>query len=320
MAKLVEMDKRYNLLLMKFEEQVGVTKEIEKEVRQIKENELTRLDAEIIGVRQDIIALKQRSSANVTDADLQSQLINNQAVLREVQDRAARRNNLMFYNVSENKSSDLKVRVDHDNNSNILLINNNNAETAYVDRHNVALRVLYYHLRHSYGIDETPVLPYAPGDIESVVENERCRIYWNYSFPTLELSPAEVNIVSKGKERRTKYQELLGQLRRLWPDYVVSLLVMVIGSLGGMRNTLLSALRAMPVYLASAHILAARMQKAVIFGQSEVAQALLYVFVKPQRRVFKNLTVRSESKPYSWISRRLFTLWTTKSSWSNYKL
>nr|CAH7764258.1 unnamed protein product [Callosobruchus chinensis] len=49
------------------------------------------------------------------------------------------------------------------------------------------------------------------------------------------------------EEKRTKYQELLGQLRRLWTDYTVSLLVMVIGSLGGMRNSLLSALRAMPV-------------------------------------------------------------------------
>nr|CAH7736140.1 unnamed protein product [Callosobruchus chinensis] len=41
---------------------------------------------------------------------------------------------------------------------------------------------------------------------------------------------------------------------------------MVIGSLGGMRNTLLSVLRAMPVCRAAAHILAARMQKAVILG------------------------------------------------------
>nr|CAH7765309.1 unnamed protein product [Callosobruchus chinensis] len=145
--------------------------------------------------------------------------------------------------------------------------------------------------------DETPVLPYAPGDIESVVENERCRIYWNYSFPTLELvqankpdivlldhqqktmfviefsAPAEVNIVSKEEEKRTKYQELLGQLRRLWPDYAVSLLVMVIGSLGGMRNTLLSALRAIPVCRAAAHILAARMQKAVILGSLRLLRA-----------------------------------------------
>nr|CAI5838684.1 unnamed protein product [Callosobruchus analis] len=132
---------------------------------------------------------------------------------------------------------------------------------------------------------------------ESVVENERCRIYWNYSFPTLELvqankpdivlldhqqktmfviefsAPAEVNIVSKEEEKRTKYQELLGQLRRLWPDYTVSLLVMVIGSLGGMRNTLLSALRAIPVCRAAAHILAARMQKAVILGSLRLLRA-----------------------------------------------
>nr|CAH7714528.1 unnamed protein product [Callosobruchus chinensis] len=88
------------------------------------------------------------------------------------------------------------------------------AGTAYVHRHNAALRVLYYHLRHSY---------------ESVVENERCRIYWLYSFPTLELvqatkpdivlldrqqktmfviefsAPAEVNIVSKEEEKWNKY-------------------------------------------------------------------------------------------------------------------
>nr|CAH7714882.1 unnamed protein product [Callosobruchus chinensis] len=70
----------------------------------------------------------------------------------------------------------------------------------------------------------------------------------------------------KEEEGRTKYQELLGQLRRLGPDYNVSLLVMVIGSLGEMRNTLLSALRAMPVCRAAAHILAARMQKALILG------------------------------------------------------
>nr|CAH7723069.1 unnamed protein product [Callosobruchus chinensis] len=148
---------------------------------------------------------------------------------------------------------------------------------------------------HQRDVDET--LPYAPGDIESVVENERCRIYWNYSLPTLELvqvnqpdvilldyqqktmfviefsAPAEVNIVSKEEEKWTKYQELLGQHRRLWPDYAVSLLVMVIGSLGGMRNTLLSALRAMPVCRAAAHVLAARMQKAVILGSLRVLRA-----------------------------------------------
>nr|CAH7738675.1 unnamed protein product [Callosobruchus chinensis] len=130
----------------------------------------------------------------------------------------------------------------------------------------------------------------AVGDIESVVENERCRIYWNYSFPTLELVQAnKPDIVlldhqqktifviefsaPAEEEKQTKYQKLLGQLRRLWQDYAVSLLVMVIGSLGGMRNTLLSALRVMPVFRAAAHILAARMQKAVILGYLRLLRA-----------------------------------------------
>ena len=58
------------------------------------------------------------------------------------------------------------------------------AVTSYIERHNAALKVLYCHLRHAYGIDQTPVLPYVLGEIESVVENSRCRIYWNYGFPT----------------------------------------------------------------------------------------------------------------------------------------
>nr|CAH7753859.1 unnamed protein product [Callosobruchus chinensis] len=101
---------------------------------------------------------------------------------------------------------------------------------------------------------------------------EYCSHIWGAAAPTtLSILDAVQRrairlIGSKEEEKRTKYQELLGQLRRLWPDYAVSLLVMVIGSLGGMRNMLLSALRAIPVCRAAAHILAARMQKAVILG------------------------------------------------------
>nr|CAH7753439.1 unnamed protein product [Callosobruchus chinensis] len=57
-----------------------------------------------------------------------------------------------------------------------------------------------------HGLHETPVLPYAPGDIESVVENERCRIYWNYSFPTLELVQAnKPDIVLLDHQQKTMF-------------------------------------------------------------------------------------------------------------------
>ncbi|XP_074035582.1 uncharacterized protein [Leptinotarsa decemlineata] len=171
------------------------------------------------------------------------------------------------------------------------------AVSAYIHRHNAALRVLYYHLRHSYGIDETPVLPYAPGDIESVVGNEKCRIYWNYSFPTLRLiqankpdvvlldhqiktifvvefsAPGETNIVRKEEEKRIKYRDFLFELRRLYPDHSVKMVVLIVGVLGGMMSSLLSNLKIIPACRIKAEILAAQMQKAVILGSLRLLRA-----------------------------------------------
>lgn len=108
------------------------------------------------------------------------------------------------------------------------------AVSAYIHRHNTAWRVLYYNLWHYYGIDETSVLPYVPGDIECIVENERAIIYQNYSFSTLRIleantsskkamnimeisAPVENIVVRKEGDKQTKYQNLLFELRRLDP-------------------------------------------------------------------------------------------------------
>lgn len=42
------------------------------------------------------------------------------------------------------------------------------AATTYIYRHNAALRVLYYHLRHHYGIDAAPVFPFSPGGLRKL--------------------------------------------------------------------------------------------------------------------------------------------------------
>ena len=164
------------------------------------------------------------------------------------------------------------------------------AITSYIHRHNAALRVLYYHLRHSYRIDETPVLPYIPGDIETVVVNERCKIYWNFSFATTRLlqatkpdivlfdfdekiiyviefsAPAETNITTKEEEKRLKYQPLLFELRQLHRGFKVKIVVLIIGSLGGMKQSFVSELEIIRVCRRNATILAGQMQKAVILG------------------------------------------------------
>lgn len=164
------------------------------------------------------------------------------------------------------------------------------ATSAYIHRHNAALRVLYYHLRHKYGIDNTPVMPYAPGDIESVVENDNCRIYWNFSFSTIRQiqankpdivlldkltksiyviefsAPAEINLILKEEEKRTKYIPLVYELKQLFPGHSVQTVVLIIGALGGIRATLLANIKIIPHCTRSADFLAGQMQKAIILG------------------------------------------------------
>lgn len=164
------------------------------------------------------------------------------------------------------------------------------AVSAYIHRHNAALRVLYYHLRSAYGVDKTPILPYVPSEIESVVGNESCRIYWNYPFPTsrpirankpdivlidfgeksifvIEFSaPSEVNINIKEDEKREKYQELLFEIRRGYQGFSVKLVVLIIGVLGGAKSTLLSNIQIIPACKRHAYNILQGMQKAVLLG------------------------------------------------------
>lgn len=171
------------------------------------------------------------------------------------------------------------------------------AKNAYINRHNSALRVLYYYLRHHYGIDANPVLPYVPGDIESVVENDKCKIWWNYSFSTtrqleatkpdivlldnlshamfvIEFSaPAETNMAAKEIEKRTKYQDLLCELRQMYPGYSVKLVVLIVGVLGGVKCSLVENLKCIPACRARADALASAMQKAVLLGSLRLLRA-----------------------------------------------
>lgn len=171
------------------------------------------------------------------------------------------------------------------------------AKSTYIHRHNAALRVLYYFLRHKYEVDETPVLPYAPGDIESVVANQKCKIFWNFPFATsrqlsatkpdivlqdltskimyvIEFSaPAETNIITKEEQKRTKYQDLLHELRQLNPGYTVKLVVLIIGCLGGIRKSLCDNLNIIPACRSDTQKLAASMQKAVIIGTLRTLRA-----------------------------------------------
>jgi len=173
------------------------------------------------------------------------------------------------------------------------------APTKYVSRHNAALRVLYFHLRHSYRIDEEPVVPYVPADLPSVVENDNCRIYWNFPVPTtrqleatkpdivlfdwsrkeihfVEFScPAETNMAVKEDEKSAKYRDLAFDIGKQYPGHKVIITVLLIAVMGGMNGSFLTRLADLPTCRERAVVLAAQMQKAVLLGSLSLIRSHL---------------------------------------------
>nr|CAH7742987.1 unnamed protein product [Callosobruchus chinensis] len=83
--------------------------------------------------------------------------------------------------------------------------NNNKPDIVLLDHQQKTMFIIEFSAP-AKSADETPVLPYAPGDIESVGENGRCRINWNCSFPTLELVQANnPEIVLLGHQQKTMF-------------------------------------------------------------------------------------------------------------------
>ncbi|GJQ86666.1 hypothetical protein Trydic_g14754 [Trypoxylus dichotomus] len=106
------------------------------------------------------------------------------------------------------------------------------APTLLTDRHNIALKALYYHLRHEYKIDEQRIAPYQVRDPETVITNDRCKMFRNFSFSTttqlphnkpdfvipdslekkmyvIEMScPGETNTADEEDEKTRKYKDI----------------------------------------------------------------------------------------------------------------
>lgn len=93
-----------------------------------------------------------------------------------------------------------------------------------------SLRMLYYHLKHSYGINQTPVSPYLPSKILSSLSKSKNARYSGTicSRPSCQQDRHCSSL--QEKEKRTKYQDL-------YSDYPVMRIALIIG---GIRSTLLS--------------------------------------------------------------------------------
>ena len=128
------------------------------------------------------------------------------------------------------------------------------------------------------------------------MENSRCRIYWNYGFPTTKLLSANkpditlldfenkqmfvielscpANISRKEMEKRSKYLDLLSELRKLYPGFSVKLVVLIVGVLRGMRASFRRELDIIPACRSSSSLLICRIQKAVLLGSMRIVRTL----------------------------------------------
>ncbi|KAK9686813.1 hypothetical protein QE152_g36907 [Popillia japonica] len=80
------------------------------------------------------------------------------------------------------------------------------ASTLYISRYDMALRVLYYCLRHIhiYMVKMKKKTPYIPGDIPAEVQNENVKIFWNIPFSTTaEITANKPDMVVLDNPRKT---------------------------------------------------------------------------------------------------------------------
>lgn len=169
--------------------------------------------------------------------------------------------------------------------------------TLYIQRHDAALKVLYFHLRHSYGLDAERVPPYSRADITPVDSNERCRIMWNFPFSTtkqltanrpdmvlldqddktmwvMEMScPAENRVREKEEEKTEKYRPLMFELSKTYHEYKVRFLPLIIGVMGGVHPNLGKHLGRLKVLHGRIDWVVTEMQKAVILGTLHILRS-----------------------------------------------
>ena len=168
--------------------------------------------------------------------------------------------------------------------------------TLYISRHDAALKVLYFALRHGYGIDPEKKPYYAQTDLPAVVSNDKCRILWNFPFSTtkqlaanrpdmvlldhedktmwvFEMScPAENRIRDKEEEKITKYQPLMFELRKTYQQYDLRFIPLIIGVMGGIHTNLPDHLRRLRL-LHNTNWIVMEMQKAVILGTLHILRS-----------------------------------------------
>lgn len=187
------------------------------------------------------------------------------------------------------------------------------APTAYVGRHNGALKCLVWWLLHAYGVHETLRGWNDERTPSAVTENDRIKVWWDVPVESVhtgrairanrpdlrvlfkrerrlvvaEMScPLDSNVPAKVAEKRAKYGDVIAELRTQYAEEAgsVEYAVLVIGALGRVdKGSLLEGLRIVVGKEREGEVerIAERMQKAVVTSSVNIAKSY---FRLPARR------------------------------------
>ena len=136
------------------------------------------------------------------------------------------------------------------------------AQRAYTNRHNAALRIVYWWLAYKYGFQEKIRSWTSRKKIAPTIENDKAIIWWDTTIQTVEPTkfnrpdmslwikdkkrcviiemsvPWDTNINKKYNEKVGKYGVVRSSLAKEYPEYTVKQSNIIIGALGTVLDEL----------------------------------------------------------------------------------
>lgn len=136
------------------------------------------------------------------------------------------------------------------------------AQRAYTNRHNAALRIVYWWLAHKYGFQEKTRSWTSRKKIAPIIENDKAILWWDTTIQTVEPTkfnrpdmilwikdkkrcviiemsvPWDTNINKKYKDKVGKYGVVRSSLAKEYPEYTVKQSNIIIGALGTVLDRL----------------------------------------------------------------------------------
>ena len=167
------------------------------------------------------------------------------------------------------------------------------AQTEYKIRHDNVAKAVHWELCKKNGLDH--VDKWYDHEPESVMENEKCKILWDFTIQTDRMigarrpditivnketrecqlidiaCPGDNKVAEKEDEKIDKYRDLAREVSKLW-NVKVAIIPVVIGALGTVPTMLESRIKEIGISIKTAQI-----QKTVLLGTARILRKVLEI-------------------------------------------